>query len=70
MPLIVNQANTIDGTLPMTMAEDSLNYGKEEYISFFVTSENSKHLDYILRNYFILALISFCINIFSKKQRS
>ena len=68
MPLIVNQAKTIDGMLPMTMAEDSLNYGKEEYISFSVTSENTKHLDYILQNYFILALISFCINIFSKNK--
>ena len=34
VPLIVNQAKTIDGTLPTTMAEDSLSYGKEEYISF------------------------------------
>ena len=58
MPLIVNQAKTIDGMLPMTMAEDSLNYGKEEYISFFVTSENTKHLDYILRKHIL------------KKQRS
>ena len=68
MPLIVNQAKIIDGTLPTTMAEDSLSYGKEEYISFPVTSENTKHLDYILQNYFILALISFCINIFSKNK--
>ena len=68
MPLIVNQAKTIDGTLPTTMAEDSLSYGKEEYISFSVTSENTKHLDYILQYYFILALISFCINIFSKNK--
>ena len=64
----VNQAKTIDGTLPTTMAEDSLSYGKEEYISFSVTSENTKHLDHILRNYFILALISFCVNIFSKNK--
>ena len=68
VPLIVNQAKTIDGMLPMTMAEDSLSYGKEEYISFSFTSENTKHLDYILRNYFILALISFCVNIFSKNK--
>ena len=68
VPLIVNQAKTIDGTLPTTMAEDSLSYGKEEYISFFVTSESTKHLHYILRNYFILALISFCVNIFSKNK--
>ena len=68
MPLIVNQAKTIDGTLPATMAEDSLSYGKEEYISFSVTSENTKHLDYILWNYFILALISFCVNILSKSK--
>ena len=66
--LIVNQAKTIDGTLPTTMAEDSLSYGKEEYISFSVTSENTKHLDYILRNYFILALTSFCVDIFSKNK--
>ena len=68
MPLIVNQAKTIDGTLPTTMAEDSLSYGKEEYISFSVTSENTKHFSYILWNYFILALISFCVNIFSKNK--
>ena len=68
MPLIVNQAKTIDGTLPTTMADDSLSYGKEEYISFSVTSENTKHLDYILPNYFILALISFCVNIVSKNK--
>ena len=68
MPLIVNQAKTIDGTLLTTMAEDSLSYGKEEYISVSVTSENTKHLDYILRNYFILALISFCVNIFPKNK--
>ena len=63
VPLIVNQAKTINGTLPTTMAEDSLSYRKEEYISFSVTSENTKYLDYILRNYFILTLISqnfFC----------
>ena len=53
VPLIVNQAKTIDGTLPTTMAEGRLSYGKEEYISFSVTSENTKHLDYIIRNYFI-----------------
>ena len=68
VPLIVNQEKAIDGTLPTTMAEDSLSYGKEEYISFSVTSENTKHLDYILWNYFILALISFCVNIFSKNK--
>ena len=67
-PLIVNPAKTIDGMLPTTMTEDSLSYGKEEYISFPVTSENTKHLDYILWNYFILALISFCVNIFSKNK--
>ena len=50
------------------MTEDSLSYGKEEHISFSVTSENTKHLDYIIRNYFILALISFCVNIFSKNK--
>ena len=68
MPLTVNRAKTIDDTLPTTMAEDSLSYGKEEYISFSVTSENTKHLDYILRNYFVLALISLCVNIFSKNK--
>ena len=66
VPLIVNQAKTIDGTLTTTMVQDSLSYGKEEYISFSLTSENTKHLDYILQIYFILALISFCVNIFSK----
>ena len=68
MPLIVNQAKTIDGALPTTMTEGSLSYEKEEYISFSVTSKNTKHLDYILRNYLILTLISFCINIFSKNK--
>ena len=68
VPLIVNQAKTIDGALPTTMAEDSLSYGKEEYISFSVTSKNTKHLDYILWNYLILKLISFCVNIFSKNK--
>ena len=68
VPLIVNQAKNIDGALPTTMAEDSLSYGKEEYIYFSVTSKNTKHLDYILRNYIILTLISFCVNIFSKNK--
>ena len=68
VPLIVNQAKTIDGALPTTMAEDSLSYGEEEYISFSVTSKNTKHLDYILRNYLILTLNSFCVNIFSKNK--
>ena len=68
VPLIVNQAKTIDGALPTTMGEDSLSYGKEGYISFSVTSKNTKHLDYTLRNYLILTLISFCVNIFSKNK--
>ena len=68
MSLIVNQAKTIDSTLPATMTEDTLSHGKEEYIYFSAKSGNTKHLSYILRNYFILALIYFCINIFSKNK--
>ena len=40
---------------------DFSNYGQEVFISVSVTPENTKSLDYVLRNYLILTLISFSI---------
>ena len=48
------------------MAEDFSNYGQEVFISVSVTPENTKSLDYILRNYLILTLIPFSVSIFWK----
>ena len=50
------------------MAEDISNYGHEVFIFVSVTPENTKSLDYVLRNYLILTLISFCASIFSKNR--
>ena len=63
----VDNVKTINGTYSLTlMAEDFSNYGQEVFISVSVTPENTKSLDYILRNYVILTLISF--SIFGKKN--
>ena len=56
---------SINGTYSLTiMAEDMSNCGQEILISVSVTPENAKSLDHILRNYLILALISFCARVF------
>ena len=58
----VDNVKTINGTYSLTvMAEDFSNYGQEVFISVSVIPENTKLLDYILRNYLILTLISFSI---------
>ena len=57
----VDNVKTINGTYSLTiMAEDFSNYGQEVFISVSVTLENTKSFDYILRNYLILTLISYC----------
>ena len=50
------------------MAKDFSNQGHEIFISASVTPENITSLDYILRNYPILTLISFCSSIFRKNR--
>ena len=65
----VDNVKTINGTYSLTiMAEDFSNYGNEVFISVSVTPEIIKSLDYILRNYLILTLISFCTSIFCKNR--
>ena len=65
----VDNVKTINGTYSLTiMAEDFSNYGQEVFISVSVTPENTKSLDYILRNYLILTLISFSTSIFCKNR--
>ena len=65
----VNNVKTINGIYSlMIMAEDFSNYGQEVFISVSVTSENTTSLDYILWNYLILKLISFCAGIFGKNR--
>ena len=61
----VDNIKTINGTYSLTiMAEDFSNYRQEVIIS--VTPENTKSLDYILRKYLILTLIS--LSIFGKNR--
>ena len=48
------------------MAEDISHHGQEVFIS--VTPENIKSLNYILGNYLILTLISFCTSISCKNR--
>ena len=63
----VDNVKTINGTYSLTIiAQDFSNYGQEVFISVSVTPENTKSLDYILRNYLILTLISF--SIFAKNR--
>ena len=65
----VDNVKTINGTYSLTIiAEDFSNYGQEVFISVSVTPENTKSLDYILRNYLILTLISFSASIFCKNR--
>ena len=47
----VDDVKTINGTYLLTIiVEDLSNYGQEVFISVSVTPENTKSLDYILRN--------------------
>ena len=65
----VDNVKTINGTYSLTiMAEDFSNCGQEVFISVSVTPENTKSLDYILRNYLILTLTSFSASIFGKNR--
>ena len=65
----VDNIKTISGTYSLTiMAEDFSSYGQEVFISVSVTPENTKSLDYILPNYLVLTLISFCASIFCKNR--
>ena len=65
----VDNVKTINGTYSLTiMAEDFSNYGNEVFISVSVTPEIIKSLDYILRNYLILTLISFSASIFCRNR--
>ena len=65
----VDNVKTINGTYSLTiMAEDFSNYGQEVFIPVSVTPENTTSLDYILRNYLILTLISFSTTIFCKNR--
>ena len=50
------------------MAEDFSVYGQEVLISVSITPENTKSLNYILRHYLILTLISFCASTFCKNR--
>ena len=57
----VDSVKTINGTYSLAIeAEGFSNYGQKVFISVSVTPENTDLLEYILRNYLILTLISFC----------
>ena len=59
----------VNGPFSLTiMAEDISNYEQEVFLSVSVITENTKSLDYILWNYLILILISFCANIFCENR--
>ena len=65
----VDNIKTINGTYSLTiMAVDFSDYRQEVFISVSVTTENTKSLDYILRNYLILTLISFSAGIFCRNR--
>ena len=65
----VDNIKTINGTYSLTiMAVDFSDYRQEVFISVSVTTENTKSLDYILRNYLILTLISFSASIFCRNR--
>ena len=69
MSFDVDNVKAINGTFSLTIiAEDFSNYGHEIFISVSVIPENITTLDYILLNYLILTLISFCASIFSKNS--
>ena len=62
-----DNVKTINDTFSRTiMAEDFSNC--EHEISVSVTPENTMSFDYILRNYVILTLISFCASTFGKNR--
>ena len=50
------------------MAEYFSNYAQEAFISVADTPETTKSLDYIIRNYLILTLISFSASISGKNR--
>ena len=50
------------------MAEDFSNFRQEVFIPVSVKPENTKLLDYILRNYLILTLVSFSTSMFCKNR--
>ena len=65
----VDNIKIISGTYSLTiMAEDFSSYGQEVFISVSVTPENTKSLVYILPNYLLLTLISYCASIFCKNR--
>ena len=65
----VDNVKTINGMYSLTiMAEGFSNYRQELFISVSVAPENATSLDYILRNYLILKLISFSTSIFYKNR--
>ena len=65
----VDNTKIISGTYSLTiMAEDFSSYGQEVFISVSVTPENTKSLVYILPNYLLLTLISYCASIFCKNR--
>ena len=67
----VANVKTINGTYSlMIMTEDFSNYRQEVLISVSVTPENTKSLNYILRNYLILTLISDIKHILQKTEFS
>ena len=61
---------TYNFTFPLTfLAEDISNYGQEGNISVNSgTSENTKPLNDILRNYLLLTLVSFSVRMFYKNR--
>ena len=69
VPFDADNVNNFNGTFSLTIvAEDCSNYRHEIFISVSVTRENTTSLDYILRNYLILTIISFCASIFGKNR--
>ena len=65
----VDNVKIVNGPFSLTiMAEGISNYGQEVFLSVSVITENTKSLDYILWNYLILILISFCANIFCENR--
>ena len=74
----VDNIKTINGSFSLTimaedfsltiMAEDFSSYGHEIFITASFTPDNITSLDYILQNYLILTLISFCASIFGKNR--
>ena len=65
----VDNVKTVNDTFSLkVVAGDFSYYGHGIFISVSVTPENTTSLDYILRNYLILTLISFCTSILGKNK--